>query len=48
MIQKTLAKLLFIALLFLSVNAFAEAPSIDVSGNFQSGYKLYDNYNFSP
>ena len=48
MIQKNLAKLLFIVLLLLSVNTFAEAPFIDVSGNFQSGYKIYDNYNFSP
>ncbi len=48
MIQNIFSKLLFVQLILLSLNTFAEAPSIDVSGNFQSGYKIYDNYNFSP
>ena len=48
MSQNTFTKLLFIVLLFLSLNIFAKDPLVDISGNFQSGYKVYDNYNFSP
>mgnify|MGYP000333094992 CR=1 FL=1 len=48
MSQNTFTKLLFIVLLFLSLNIFAKGPLVDISGNFQSGYKVYDNYNFSP
>ena len=48
MSQTTFTKILFIALLLLSLNIFAKGSSVDISGNFQSGYKVYDNYNFSP
>jgi hypothetical protein len=42
------AKIFFNGILFLSLNIYAQNFTTAVSGNFQSGYKIYDNYNFSP
>ena len=48
MLTSTFKKTLFITVLFLSFSIFAEVTSLEVRGNFQSAYKIYDNYNFSP
>ena len=39
------AKIFFNGILFLSLNIYAQNFTTAVSGNFQSGYKIYDNYN---
>jgi len=41
-------KILFFVLIFYSLQLFAKDFDIEVSGNVQSGYKLYDHYSFSP
>ena len=41
------AKIFFNGILFLSLNIYAQNFTTAVSGNFQSGYKIYDNYNFT-
>ena len=41
-------KILYFVLIFYSPQLFAKDFDIEVSGNVQSGYKLYDHYSFSP
>ena len=41
-------KIFFTVILFFSLNIFAESSAVEISGNFQSGYKVYDNFSFSP
>jgi hypothetical protein len=48
MLAGTFKKILFSALIFYSSQLFAEDFDIEISGNVQSGYKLYDHYSFSP
>ncbi len=48
MLTSTFKKILFFGLIFYSLQLFARDSIIEVSGNIQSGYKLYDHYSFSP
>jgi len=48
MLAETFKKILFSALVFYSSQLFAEDFDIEISGSVQSGYKLYNHYNFSP
>ena len=41
-------KIPFLLLIFYSLQLFAEDFDIEISGSVQSGYKLYDQYSFSP
>ena len=41
-------KILLIVLIFSPFQSIADDSSIDVSGSIQAGYKLYDNYSFTP
>ena len=48
MLVGSFKKILFFVLIFYSLQLFAKDFDIEVSGNVQSGYKLYDHYSFSP
>ena len=41
-------RILLIVLIFFPFRSIADDSSIDVNGSIQTGYKLYDNYNFAP